>query len=109
MSEFKKNILHELFRISKIISILHFDFPSEYIFPGEKHDFWEFIYVEKGELIISADKSRYLLKSNELAFHKPNEFHDVSVSSLSGASVIVTSFECKSSNMQFFENKILFL
>ena len=109
MNRFRKIVLRELFSISKIITIFSLDFPQNYIFPGESHDFWEFIFVSKGEIIIAADTSEYLLKSGEMAFHKPNEFHNINVKCSNGASVIISTFECKSVSMQFFENKIVLL
>jgi AraC-like DNA-binding protein len=106
---FKKNRLKELFTISTIVTILHHDFSKNYVFPGEQHSFWEFIYAEKGEILITADKMEYLLKSGEMAFHKPDEFHSIKATGQSESSVIVVSFESRSSSMQFFNNKILFL
>ena len=108
-TKFKKTRLRELFSIDKIITILHQHFTPDFIFPGEKHDFWEFIYVEKGEIIISAENSEYLLKAGELAFHKPDEFHTVRATGDLLSSAIVISFESKSQSMQFFEKKILLL
>lgn len=107
--KFKKIRLRELFSTDKIITILHQHFTTDFIFPGEKHDFWEFIYVENGEIIISAEASQYLLKAGELAFHKPDEFHTVRATGSALSSAIVISFESKSQSMQFFENKILLL
>jgi AraC-like DNA-binding protein len=106
---FKKNRLRELFTISTIVTILRHEFSKNYIFPGEIHDFWEFIHVEKGEILITADRTEYLLKAGEMAFHKPNEFHSIKATGQHISNVIVVSFESRSASMQFFNNKILFL
>jgi AraC-like DNA-binding protein len=106
---FKKNRLRELFTISTIVTILSHEFSKNYVFPGELHDFWEFIYVEKGEILITADGIGYLLKAGEMAFHKPNEFHSIKATGQHISNVIVVSFESRSASMQFFNNKILFL
>lgn len=107
--KFKKSRLKELFAINSVVTILHHEFSKNYIFPGEQHDFWEFIYVEKGEISITADKVEYLLKAGEMAFHKPDEFHSIQATGQSPSTVIVVSFESRSASMQFFNNKILFL
>ncbi len=109
MEKYKKFKLKELFSVSKIITIFNMDFPRDYVFPGESHDFWEFVYVTRGEINIAADTSEYLLKSGEMAFHKPNEFHSINVKCPKGASVIISTFESRSTSMQFFENKIMLL
>ena len=101
--------MKELFSISKIITLLYFEFSRNFVFSGEQQDFWEFVYVDKGELIIVADTSEYLLKTGEMAFHKPNEFHSLRANGSIAPNIVVVSFECKNSTMNFFENKILFL
>jgi AraC-like DNA-binding protein len=106
---FIKNALNQVINISKIVTILYFKFPKDFAFEGEKHNFWEFIYVDKGELIISADKNKYVLKSGELAFHRPNEFHDIKANGTVSPNVAVVSFQCESKCMRYFNNKIIFI
>lgn len=109
MDVFIVNKLKNKIDISGIITILFFKFTKNYVFSGEAHDFWEFIYIDKGELIITAGASKYILKAGEMAFHKPNEFHDVKANGTVSPNVIVVSFTCKSKYMDFFKNKILLL
>jgi AraC-like DNA-binding protein len=109
MKEFIKNKLNITIRISDIITVLYFKFTKNFAFSGESHNFWEFIYVDKGELIITAGEQNYILKAGELAFHKPNEFHDIKANGTISPNVMIVSFTCKSKYMNFFKNKILFL
>jgi AraC-like DNA-binding protein len=109
MFTFTKFRLHELFTITKIVTILYYEFSKNYSFPGEQHNFWEFIYVDKGEILITADTNEYILRSGEMAFHKPNEFHSVRSNGFVAPNVAVVSFECTSIQMRYYENKILFL
>lgn len=104
--EFTKSVLKEEFQICKIISLHYFEFAKDFIFEGEKHDFWEFLYVDKGEAEIMADTTGYKLKQGDIIFHKPNEFHSVWANKKIAPNLIVISFECKTSAMNFFENKI---
>jgi hypothetical protein len=30
------------------------------------------VYIDKGEMICQADKKRFVIKSGEMTFHKPN-------------------------------------
>ncbi len=106
---FVRNKLKDFISIPKIITIIYYKLPKNFMFAGEQHDFWEFIYVDKGELLITAGSSGYRLKAGELAFHRPDEFHDVRADGTIAPNVIVVSFECRSSCMKYFENKILFL
>lgn len=104
--EFVKAVLKEEFQIHKIVSLHYFEFANDFVFDGEKHDIWEFLYVDKGEAEVMADTSGYKLKQGDIIFHKPNEFHSVWANKIIAPNLIVISFECTSSAMQFFENKI---
>ena len=42
--------LDELIQIKTLYSVHYFEYMSDFSFGGESHDFWEFIYVDKGFL-----------------------------------------------------------
>ena len=79
---------------------------KNFYYEGEKHDFWEMVYIDKGEMICTADEKRFILKSGEMTFHKPNEFHNLSGNSSIAPNVSILTFECKSRAMKHFEGKI---
>ncbi len=93
--------------IGKIYSIHYFEYPKNYKFEGESHDFWEFVYADKGELTVYADTEVHTLKQGSIIFHKPNEWHNVYANGDVAANVAIISFSCDSPAMHFFENKIL--
>lgn len=101
--------VEDMISIKGIVTIHYFEFASNYVFQGEKHDFWEFLYVDKGEVEITADVKGYKLQKGDIVFHKPNEFHSVWANGRIAPNIIVVSFECRSPRMDFFENKILAL
>lgn len=109
MIEYQKNKLKEVINITHIINVTYYKFSKNYVFEGEAHDFWEFVYIDKGELIIAAGNFQYILKAGELVFHKPNEFHSIHATGKIAANATVVSFVCHSSCMKSFEHKILFL
>ena len=41
---------------------------SDFSFPGEAHDFWEFLYVDKGEVDVIAGDRLVSLKKGEIIF-----------------------------------------
>lgn len=63
---FKSLELIEDVKIDSIITIHYFEYMSDYSFPGESHDFWEFLCVDKGEVEITADNRAYTLKKEKL-------------------------------------------
>jgi quercetin dioxygenase-like cupin family protein len=104
---FTKTILKEEFQVDGIITVHYFEFACDYVFKGEAHNFWELVYVDKGELEIMADDKGFKLKQGEMIFHKPNEFHNLWANGKIAPKIIVISFDCKSKAMKFFENKIV--
>lgn len=38
--------------VEGIVSVHYFEYSKSYIFEGEKHDFWELLYVDKGYLTV---------------------------------------------------------
>ena len=75
MQNYESITLKEELHIRKIYSIHYFEYMKDYVFDGESHDFWEFVFVDSGNLFVTAGDQEVLLASNEMIFHKPNEFH----------------------------------
>ncbi|MCI9271414.1 MAG: AraC family transcriptional regulator [Dorea sp.] len=93
--------------IGKVYSIHYFEYMSTFSFKGESHDFWEFICVDKGDVSITAGLRTIDLKKGEIAFHEPNEFHNVRATGDTAPNLVVVSFECNSRAMHFFRQKVL--
>ena len=93
--------------IKTIYSIHYYEYRTDFTFSGETHDFWEFVYADKGETIITSDQTEFRLKAGELYFHKPNEFHNVNVTGHIAPNLVVISFECHDDAMYFFNDRIL--
>ena len=106
---YKSTDLEITFDISEIYTIHYFEYFPDFDFAGETHDFWEFIYVDKGEVDIIADHMPIVLHKSEIAFHKPNEFHAVKANGKIAPNLVVISFTCNSPAMSFFRNKVLSL
>ena len=77
-TSYKKQKIDSVINVSEIVTIHYFEFDRNFKSHGEKHDFWEIVYVDKGEAIIKTKSREFTLKQGEAVFHKPNEFHAVS-------------------------------
>lgn len=106
---FPRQAFRRPLHIGTLYSAFSYRSPRDFSSAGESHDFWECIYIDKGQMLITAGEQQYILKAGELAFHKPNEFHAVRTLENTSAQFIICSFECKSPLMKFFEHKILHL
>lgn len=95
--------------IGEIFTVHYFEYCSDFHFAGERHDFWEFQCVDKGEAQVRTDNSVHHLSRGQVIFHKPNEFHTLTATGKTAPNIMVVSFSCHSPCMQFFEGKILTL
>lgn len=91
--------------IDSIITIHYFEYTKDFVFQGETHNFWEFLYVDKGKVSVCQDDMWYTLGTGEIIFHKPNEFHAFRSIGKESPNLVVMSFTCSSPAMQFFENR----
>lgn len=92
--------------VRDLIVLFHYKYPRNYVFDGEQHNYWEFIYVDQGQIEITAGDKRIPLKSGEIAFHQPGEFHAVRTSGNTSASAIICSFTCDHPAMAFFRGYV---
>lgn len=108
--EFPRTLLTKTISIDKLISFHYFEYAKGYAFQGEQHDFWEFLYVDRGNVEVQADDRILELQQGHIVFHKPDEFHTVRVlEHHKPPNLIVISFECSSSAMNYFQNKVIAL
>lgn len=93
--------------IEKIYSIHYFEYDCTFTFPGERHDFWEFICVDNGEVNIVAGEEQLVLKTGDIFFHEPNEFHSVQANGTSAPNLVVISFACQAEILNTLKHKKL--
>lgn len=102
--------LQESLTIQTLFSFHYFEYAKGFVFDGEQHDFWEILYVDKGEVEVRADDHIHILHQGNMIFHKPEEFHTVSVKhEHTPPNLIVICFKCTSPVMAIFDKKILSL
>ena len=97
--------------IGTIYTIHYYEYRTDFTFSGETHDFWEFVYADKGETLITSGTTEFRLKAGELYFHQPNEFHAVRSDGQIAPNLIVISFDLSTSNksdLQLSAEKQLF-
>jgi len=98
--------LEKVINIDNIITLFYLEASKDFAHDGERHDFWEMVYIDKGEMVCVAEQNRFVLKSGEMTFHKPNELHSLAGNCSTAPNVSILTFECKSRAMRYFEGKI---
>lgn len=104
---YKSVVLEDSITINRVISVHYFQYMSDFSFPGESHDFWELVCVDRGEIDALAGERRLTLKKGNILFHKPNEFHNVLTNGKVSPSLVVIGFECHSPAIKSFEDQLM--
>lgn len=98
--------IKEQIRITEMYSLFEPHYEYNYVFPGETHNFWECLYVQKGEVCVSADERVYNLSNGEIIFHKPLELHKFIVNSEDGTDLLIFSFSAEGELTGYLRDKV---
>lgn len=104
--EYKKLALGQDFSVTEIVTVHYFEYPCDYRFDGESHDFWELLYVDKGEVMVGREQETTTLGRGQMIFHRPGEFHTVQCNGVHAPNLIVIAFDCRSPLMEAFNSLI---
>ena len=96
--------ISNLINVQKIVTIHYQALEKNYVFPEEKHDFWEINYADKENAFVGVDGKMIELKQGEILFIKPNQPHFVE-SGNKEPNLFIISFACRSESMNFFADK----
>ena len=93
---YKPTTPYNSLEIKNIYTIHYFEYHKDFSFSGEKHNFWEIMYVDRGEITATADEKSFVLKQNQLVVYSPDEFHALHANNITAPNTIIVSFECNS-------------
>jgi len=105
--EYKKTVLRRDFEITDVISVHYFEYTVDFAFSGELHDFWEFVYADKNELIITASNKEIVLPQGTMFLHKPMEFHNIRGNGTNAPNSVILSFSSPSRELYDLAGKII--
>ena len=108
MPEYIPTELHRDITVEAVVSVHYLEHAKNYAFKGEAHDFWELVYVDKGQVCETAGDVNYELLQGQMIFHKPNEFHNLSANGAVAPNVVVVSFVSHSPAMKYFEDRMMY-
>lgn len=109
MPKYIPTVLHREITVDAVVTVHYFEHAKDYMFEGEKHDFWELVYIDKGRLEAVADDQTFELEQGQILFHKPDEFHNLYANGIIAPNVVIVTFVCTSPAMAFFENKTTYV
>lgn len=93
------------FDIKGFNGIYYFEFGKNFSHTPEKHNFWEMVYVDSGNVLAITDGNSCILNQGQIIFHQPGEVHAHISDSVSPNNMLIISFTCDSKIMTFFKKK----
>ncbi len=90
--EYVKTVLNKELIIEDVVSIHYFEYAKDFAYSGEFHDFWELVYADKEELVITAGAHELTLEAGQLYLHRPMEFHNLRCNGEKAANAVIVSF-----------------
>lgn len=97
--------LRNYINVDQLYAFHYFEFSKDYVFHGEKHDFWELFYVDKGEVIVHVEEVQYELKQGDVMLYKPNAYHRLSANRVSASNLFGIAFDCGSPVLDHLANR----
>lgn len=99
--------LHEVFSVSKMITI----YPSINLYEKRNdkfygHDFWQIIHIKDDQSVKIDGEVKIPLKKDSVVFRGPGEVFVIGSERQKDHYVGIISFECNSSDMEFFKDRI---
>ena len=91
--------------VRELYTVHYFEYSGSYAFSGERHDFWELLYVDKGMVSVTAGERSQQLSQGQIIFHAPGEFHALSALGVA-PDLVVVSFRCDSPEMALFRGLV---
>ncbi len=92
---FTETTLKNVIEISSVYTLHYFDYTRDFFFEGESHDFWELVFVDSGNVTVTANGKTTDLSAGNMIFHCPGEFHSIKANG-TYAGVAIITFSTKS-------------
>ena len=91
-------------QLQKLFTVHYFEHFRDYPFCGESHDFWEIVYVDTGEIIVSDEMypEPFHLQQGQLLLLPPKTFHSFQYCSRAFIDLFIASFSISDTAMKVF-------
>lgn len=81
------------FEIKEIFGYYYQVRNANYVFPGEKHNYWELSFIDNGSLSTNIDGEEFTLNNFDLILYAPHQFHTQSTTNHESCSYLTILFE----------------
>lgn len=79
---------------------------ANYVFPGEKHEFWELTFIDNGELETTVDGETYKLDEMDLILYSPGQYHTQKTGDAKSCSYLTLLFDMVAPDPFLLTNRV---
>lgn len=94
-------------RVKEILACFYQHRKPNYMFSSSSHSYFEFTYVDAGNLYTVVDDKEYILHSSQCMLYYPNQKHSQFTNAFSGCSCLTILFEMEMNIPESLKNKII--
>lgn len=98
--DFQPITLRKVLQINTLYAAHYLELAKNYTESGARHDFWEMVYIDKGECLVTIEQEDFTAQSGELFFYAPGQWHFLRGNGTAAANVMVVSFQCRAKLME---------
>lgn len=84
--------IEQVFQIQTLYTCFEIEIAQDFFFIGERHNFWELVFVLQGEVGVTAGEDIHILHQGQAVLHEPMEFHRLWYTGSAPAKVSIISF-----------------
>lgn len=100
-----KNQTTNLITVERLVAVNCYDLSPNFSLSEDRHDSWEFVYVDSGEVIYAVDNCLIRCKSGDMVFHPPGRIHSILCDGKKSASIFNVIFDSSSESMWQFADR----
>ena len=98
--------LREKVVVDKIVSFHYEELPKDYVEDvGLDYSFWQFLYVDKGEIELITEQTEFHLRQGGILFLPPHQLRRGRANPKIPPNLLIVSFDCRSSSLVRLKNK----
>jgi len=90
--------------VTRIANVHYFEFVNQYNTKPDSHNFYEIVYVDKGNITVLSDNYNGTLSDCQLIIHSPCERHALHCDDGDAPDVIIIGFECGCKQLETFSH-----
>lgn len=105
--DYQPYLPQRIIAVDALFSLHYFNFQKDYVYPGERHDFWELVYADVGGATIGDEDSELPLSPGQCYLYPPNIFHTIHANLAPECSLFVVSFQSHSAPLADLSRRVL--